>query len=82
MHGGAEEKSAMNEVFALAALPKHKNIVRYYSSWVEKGKIWIQNEYCQGGTLAALIQKKRETDEIFTEYELKRILVHLAKGLR
>lgn len=72
----------MNEVFALAALPKHKNIIRYYSSWVEKGRIWIQNEYCQGGSLAALIQKRRDSGEYFSEYELKRIIMHLAKGLR
>ena len=72
----------MNEVFALAALPKHKNIIRYYSSWVEKGKIWIQNEYCQGGSLAAFIQKRRDGNHYLTEYEVKRILIHLAKGLR
>ena len=34
-----DEKVAMNEVFAQAALIKHKHIVRYYNSWVEKGSV-------------------------------------------
>ena len=82
LSGGPAENSAMNEVFALAALPKHKNLIRYYSSWVEKGKIYIQNEYCEGGSLAQLIQVRREKGTPFTENELKRMLTHLAKGMR
>ena len=34
-----DEKVAMNEVFAHAALIKHKHVVRYYNSWVEKGSV-------------------------------------------
>jgi hypothetical protein len=34
-----DEKVAMNEVFAHAALIKHKHVVRYYNSWVEKGQV-------------------------------------------
>ena len=34
-----DEKMAMNEVFAHAALMKHKHVVRYYNSWVEKGSV-------------------------------------------
>ena len=30
---------AMNEVFAHAALMKHKHVVRYYNSWVEGGAV-------------------------------------------
>merc|ERR1712198_523684 len=37
-----DEKMAMNEVFAHAALIKHKHFVRYYSSWVEEGNVYIQ----------------------------------------
>ena len=33
------EQMAMNEVFAHAALMKHKHVVRYYNSWVEKGMV-------------------------------------------
>merc|ERR1719219_541060 len=71
----------MNEVFAHSALIKHKHVVRYYNSWVENGRVYIQNEYCEGGSLAAKIQEFRNSGKRFTESELKRILLHLAKGL-
>ena len=73
----------MNEVFAHAALMKHKHVVRYYNSWVENGRVYIQNEYCEGGSLASKIQElKNSGNKYFTESELKRILLHLAKGLQ
>ena len=37
-----DEKMAMNEVFAHAALMKHKHVVRYYNSWVENGAVSYQ----------------------------------------
>ena len=30
-----DEKVALNEVFAHAAMMKHRNIIRYFNSWVE-----------------------------------------------
>ena len=82
IHGNThEERVAMNEVFAHSALIKHKHVVRYYNSWVENGRVYIQNEYCEGGSLAAKIQEFRNSGKRFTESELKRILLHLAKGL-
>merc|ERR1712018_194669 len=82
IHGNThEERVAMNEVFAHSALIKHKHVVRYYNSWVENGRVYIQNEYCEGGSLAAKIREFKETGKRFTEAELKRILLHLAKGL-
>lgn len=72
----------MNEVFAHAALMKHKHIVRYYNSWVESGRVYIQNEYCEGGSLADVLKERKEQNRYFSEAELKRILVHVAKGLR
>lgn len=82
IHGNThEERVAMNEVFAHSALIKHKHVVRYYNSWVENGRVYIQNEFCEGGSLAAKIREFKETGKRFTEAELKRILLHLAKGL-
>ena len=52
-----DEKLAMNEVFAHAAIMKHKHVVRYFNSWIEKGQIYIQNEFCDGGSLERLIEE-------------------------
>lgn len=76
-----EERVAMNEVFAHSALIKHKHVVRYYNSWVENGRVYLQNEYCEGGSLAAKIREHRQLGLRIAECELKRILLHIAKGL-
>jgi len=77
-----QEKMALNEVFAHAALIKHKHFVRYYSSWVEAGHVYIQNEFCQGGSLAQRMDMMRRTGQRFTEAELRRMMVQILKGLQ
>jgi len=76
-----DERVAMNEIFAHSALMKHKNIVRYYNSWAEDGKLYIQNEFCQGGSLAQQIEEARKNKRFFTEGELKQLTSNIGKGL-
>jgi len=61
---------------------KHKHVVRYYNSWVEKGSVYIQNEFCEGGSLQRKIEEYRSTGQRFSESELSKIMVHVAKGLQ
>jgi len=77
-----DEKMAMNEVFAHAAMMKHKHVVRYYNSWVEKGQVYIQNEFCEGGSLQTKIDQFRAEGTTFSETELKKIIIHVCKGLQ
>jgi len=77
-----DEKMAMNEVFAHAALMKHKHVVRYFNSWVERGQIYIQNEFCDGGSLEQKIEDARVSGQVFSEDELHRLLLHIGKGLK
>jgi len=77
-----DEKMAMNEVFAHASLMKHKHVVRYFNSWVERGQIYIQNEFCEGGSLEQKIEDCRDSDDPFSEEELRRLLLHVGKGLK
>jgi len=76
------ERAIMNEIFANAALMKHKHVVRYYTSWVENNVVYIQCEYCEGGSLADDIAKRREQNKPYTESELRTIATHLVKGLQ
>ena len=76
------EQTAMREVFAGAAMMKHKHIVRYYNSWVEAGLVFIQNEFCDGGSLQALIDQQRQHRTHFTEPEIRRMILHIGKGLQ
>ncbi|XP_076256343.1 wee1 kinase isoform X2 [Rhynchophorus ferrugineus] len=75
--GSAFEKTALNEVYAHAVLGKHQHVVRYYSAWAEDNHMIIQNEYCNGGSLADQIAK-----EPLSAIELRRMLLHVAEGLR
>ena len=77
-----DEKMALNEVFAHAALIKHKHFVRYYNSWVENGQVYIQNEFCRGGSLSKKIREMRKSGLKFTETELRKIVVQILKGLQ
>jgi len=59
--GSALEVAAWKEVCAHAVLVKHSHIVQYYSAWAEADRMLIQNEYCNGGSLAELIETQRAT---------------------
>lgn len=48
--------NALNESQALSAL-RHTNIVRYYNSWIESGSLFLQLEYCLGGSLLDCLQE-------------------------
>jgi wee1-like protein kinase len=75
------EKTALNEVYAHAVLGKHQHVVRYYSAWAEDNHMIIQNEYCNGGSLADAIINLQKEKKHFTEVELLRLLQHVAEGL-
>lgn len=75
-------RSALNEVYAHAVLGKHRHVVRYYSAWAENDHMFIQNEFCNGGSLADVIAEQRTQQDKFSESELRRLMIHLAQGLK
>jgi len=42
-------------------------------------QVYIQNEFCEGGSLQKQLEIFRQTGGRFSETELKRLLVHVAK---
>ncbi len=54
-------------------------IVRYFSAWEEDNRMIIQNEYCDGGTLAKLFDDHRRANRPFLEHTLLVILKHLVR---
>jgi wee1-like protein kinase len=75
--GSVFEKTALNEVYAHAVLGKHQHVVRYFSAWAEDNHMIIQNEYCNGGSLADRLQEGP-----LSPVELRQMLMHVAEGLR
>lgn len=76
------EKNALKEVYAHAVLGKHQHVVRYYSAWAEDNHMIIQNEYCNGGSLADTILSLQKQKKHFTQSEMHQLLLHVAEGLR
>lgn len=77
----------LREVFALANVSSEaegcRNIVRYYSSWVEDGRLHIQTELCECSLRDKLTQKlsTHPGDPRFKELELTKVLHDTATGL-
>jgi len=78
----------LREVFALANVSMEAegcpNIVRYYSSWVEDGRLHIQTELCECSLRDRLHQKRREepSNARFSETEITQVVRDVANGLK
>lgn len=66
------------EVYAHSVIGRHSNIVSYFTAWHERGHIYIQTEFCNGGTLELMIHN---SDHEFCDIALRRLLCHVCKGL-
>merc|ERR550537_1506339 len=60
------------------------HVVRYYSSWLEDGRLHIQTELCECSLRDRLTTRKTEqpSDPRFKEAEILEVLRHVATGLK
>eukprot|EP00045_Choanoeca_perplexa_P006389 m.54316 g.54316 ORF g.54316 m.54316 type:complete len:565 (-) comp13616_c0_seq1:110-1804(-) len=80
--GLKEEQTLLKEVYAHAVLQDQPFIVRYHSAWEEDDKMLIQNEYCDEGSLAAMLETARRQGRSLPEQTLITILEHVGKGVQ
>ncbi|XP_022160170.1 wee1-like protein kinase [Myzus persicae] len=72
------EHLVRKEVYANSVLGRHPNLVSYFTAWFERGHIYIQTEFCHGGTLERMIH---ESDHVFCDNTLRQLLWHVCNGL-
>lgn len=82
-----QRQAQLREVFALANISMEAegcpNIVRYFSSWVEDGRLHIQTELCECSLRDRLMQRRREApaDPRYQEPEVVEVIRDVANGL-
>jgi len=77
IRGKAEQECVLSEVYALAALGDHPNIVRYFYAWLEGDLLYIAMELCDGGSIAHALRSGRR----FTENDVLSLARNVAQGL-
>eukprot|EP01064_Diplonema_japonicum_P005720 TRINITY_DN13798_c0_g1_i1.p1 TRINITY_DN13798_c0_g1~~TRINITY_DN13798_c0_g1_i1.p1 ORF type:complete len:415 (+),score=60.47 TRINITY_DN13798_c0_g1_i1:53-1297(+) len=53
----------------------HTNIIRYYSCWVEEKRLYLQSEYCPGGSLDQRVRILREQNKRWDEDKVRSLLL-------
>ena len=59
-----------------------KNIVKYYDSYLYKGKFYILMEYCEGQNLRDFIDKNIKNNELIEEIKLCDIIRQICVGIK
>ncbi|XP_006454607.1 hypothetical protein AGABI2DRAFT_214884 [Agaricus bisporus var. bisporus H97] len=68
----------IKDELSVMELLHHPNVVEYYGIEVHRDKVYIFEEYCQGGSLAALLEHGRIEDECIIQVYTLQMLEGLA----
>ena len=77
---GHDRQRLQAEVWGLAAVVG-EGLVRYHSSWLEEGRLYIQTEWCSGGSLEDLVARLRREGSRMEEQELATLARQVTSGL-
>ncbi|XP_063648657.1 serine/threonine-protein kinase Nek5 isoform X2 [Pan troglodytes] len=75
-----QEKEASKKEVILLEKMKHPNIVAFFSSFQENGRLFIVMEYCDGGDLMKRINRQRGV--LFSEDQILGWFVQISLGLK
>ncbi|KAI6005121.1 hypothetical protein F5J12DRAFT_834848 [Pisolithus orientalis] len=70
--------SQIRDELSIMEVLHHPNVVEYYGIEVHRDKVYIFEEYCQGGSLAALLEHGRIEDECIIQLYTMQMLEGLA----
>lgn len=72
----------MNKEVAIYKNLDHPNIIKYYTSFVESGALYIVMELIEGQTLADFISSLKEKNQRLVEGKIWRLVIEICAGLR
>lgn len=75
-----QQKECYREVSILKKV-SHHNIIKYYSSFLEGGILYIIMEYAESGDLYSLIKHYKRHSKLFEEFDIWRIGYEILNGL-
>ena len=75
-----QQKECYREVSILKKV-SHPNIIKYYSSFLEKDCLYIIMEYAEGGDLYSLIKHYKRHQKHFEEFDIWSIAFEILNGL-
>ena len=87
LRGRNDLKLVLREVFALAALGPNAHVIQYYDAWIEDNLLYIQLEYCPGGSLEVVEHSSSSSSSssenaiLYSEDQLRQILGQMATAL-
>ena len=73
------DEMALREAHTHGMLASHAHVVRYYSAWLEERRLFMQFEYCNGGSLLDEIARHREG---LSDLDVRNLLLQVAQGLQ
>ena len=76
-----EERLNIQKELKLLENLDNPHVITYFSSFYEKGNLYIITEYINGGSLKELIQKLKEKGKLVDEKKMWEFLIQLLKGL-
>lgn len=65
----------------LSLVRNHPHTVQLLGAWEENSRLCLKMEYCSGGSVAALAERKRANNERWDEVELTVFLAHMCLAL-
>ena len=75
-----QQRECYREVSILKKV-SHQNIIKYYSSFLDNGVLYIIMEYAEGGDLYSLIKHYKHHNKTFSEFDIWQIAYEMLNGL-
>ncbi|PSN61527.1 kinase-like protein [Corynespora cassiicola Philippines] len=79
--GQFDRRKKMREVEALKAVRGNEHVLRYIEHWEFESNLYIQTEYCEGGTLKKFIEPNFHPDRL-DDFRIWKVLLELSMGLQ